>query len=158
MTHTRADDALPLVWLFTLEAWRPSSHCRNSLSRNLQCLPILSAGISPHLAQRQRVRVDTPSHLDTAAVVSNDSGLDDSTFPSLDRQHTGRMPHDLSDVSNEAVGSRTDVFYFPLLKVIEVARNGIPRQVSWLAGRSNASGIVKTTLSDARSLQRDCAT
>src|SRR5262245_1200638 len=80
-----------LGWFFTLEACGPSSHSRNSLSRNRHCLPILSAGISPHSAQRQRVRVDTPSHLDTAAVVSSGSGLYIEPSLLLDRLDTGRV-------------------------------------------------------------------
>ena len=71
-----------MVWFLTFEARGLSTHCRISLSRNLHCLPILRAGISPHSAQRQRVRVETPSHLDTSAVVSNGSGRGNSTFSS----------------------------------------------------------------------------
>ena len=61
--------------LFTLGESELSSHLANSLSRNLHWRPILIAGISLHSAHRQRVLVETPSHFETAAVVSNGSRI-----------------------------------------------------------------------------------
>ena len=71
---------LLLVPMPTLAACGLSSHSRNSPSRNLHCRPILMAGISLHSAQRHSVRVATPSHFATAAVVRSGSRLDDDGF------------------------------------------------------------------------------
>jgi hypothetical protein len=81
----RIDRRLNRLTPNTLDACGPSSHCCKSLLRNRHCLPILSAGISRHSAQRHRVRVDTPNHLATAAVVSNGSDRDDDSTFSLSR-------------------------------------------------------------------------
>jgi hypothetical protein len=50
-----------------------SSHRRISSSRKRHCLPIFSAGISPHSAQKQTVRGDIPNHRATVAVERNGS-------------------------------------------------------------------------------------
>jgi hypothetical protein len=76
-TQTVAPVTLLFVPMPTLAACGLSIHSRNSPSRNLHCRPILRAGISLHSAQRQSVRVATPSHFATAAVVRSGSRLDD---------------------------------------------------------------------------------
>src|SRR5262245_28617770 len=48
--------------------WELSSQRRSSSSRKRHCRPTFSAGISPHSAQKQTVRVEIPSHRATAAV------------------------------------------------------------------------------------------
>lgn len=79
-TQAVAPATLLLAPMPTLAACGLSSHSLNSPSRNLHCRPILMAGISLHSAQRHSVRVATPSHFATAAVVRSGSRLDDDGF------------------------------------------------------------------------------
>src|ERR1051326_2743860 len=66
------------VEFVTFSALGVCSHADNSPSRNRHCRPIVIAGNSLPAAHRQIVRVDTPSHLATAAVVRSGSRLDNN--------------------------------------------------------------------------------
>src|SRR5947207_153785 len=57
----------------TFAASGECSQAATSLSRNLHWRPIFMAGISLHSAHRHSVRVETPSHFDTAEVLSRGS-------------------------------------------------------------------------------------